>query len=356
MLGRSTRSAAYRDFRRAYNTWSAARPGPYQKVIRNAEDGRRAVREYFALLRETKFLDKPDDSFRLLLFPEFAFNVFEDISNPAERFSHGAHSPLNTETVEAIRDGFRAEAAKLPPGFLIAVGGIAHDTGEHAPDGKIMGMNVGFLIESGADRPYVIMSKYHHSVIDQWPDTFTPVPGSGPVDLEIADPRGGRPARLSFVICLDAAKGPFTRLMARADIIAISGYGIPAEWEREWLHNRRISEHAEVAANDSAPVGAITGKSGILAQAQVPRHPWLKGLHSLTGQNWLGDALLWAYDTFLGLRPDEALASDPGFVRLGTSRATKGGLYVTVSDERPLPPETVFDTERPAGSKDTDEG
>lgn len=342
MIYPSTRRTAYLDFRRYYRTWSVARPGPYQKVIYTSTDARLAMDEYLDLLTEADYFDKLDDSLRVVLFPEFGFNVRKNYGGSLDDeqldpYSHGAHTPLKTEAVTAILDAVRERASTLSPGVVFVIGGIAHDTGEKAPDGAIIGENVGFIVESGPERPLVTMSKYHHSEIDGWPEGYTLNPGTGPLDLTIADPSGGRPAQLSFFICLDASMGPFPQRMAQADLIAISGYGIPRDWDLDWLKKRKISAHAAIAANDSAPPGAITGKSGVLVQGEVAKHPVLKGMHTVVGEGWIGDALLWFYNACLGVRREDALATAPGFITVGTKRVKKGNLYATISPERLFP-------------------
>lgn len=330
----------YRNFRRTYKTISTVRLGPYPKAIYSLDAGRSAVSHYFSVMRQINALDKPDDDLCVILFPEFAFNgeVIEHKESgdgtTSSQLVHSAANPHSEETVRAIFDEIYAELSKLSPGFVVAAGGIAVDTGETLPSGKKKGMNVGAVLESH-EQTRVYFSKHNESGIDGWDSNLYEVqPGKGPIARTVKDPSGGRSATLGAVICLDMVKGPFSEEFRELDLVAVSSAGTP-DWRQMWIENSPVGAQTEIAVADSVIGGLIGG--GLYVRGESPKHPYLKGLHTLAGRGLLGDILLAAYDFFLAVRPGDALGSRPDYVIRGEKRYEVDGILVWTSDPRELP-------------------
>ncbi|WP_182875623.1 hypothetical protein [Microbispora sp. H10670] len=328
----------YRNFRRTYKTISTVRLGPYPKAIYSLDAGQSAVSHYFSVMRQIGALDKPDDDLRVILFPEFALNgVIEQGPGDGTTNSqlvHSAANPHSEETARAVFDEIHAQLSKLSPGFVVAAGGIAVDTGETLPSGKKKGMNVGAVLESH-EQTRVYFSKHNESGIDGWDSNRYEVqPGTGPIARTVKDSSGGRSATLGAIICLDMVKGPFSEEFRELDLVAVSSAGTP-HWRRMWIENSPVGAQTEIAVADSMMGGRIGG--GLFVRGESPKHPYLKGLHSLAGRGLLADILLAAYDFFLAVKPGDALGDRPDYVIRGEKRYSVDGILVWTSDPRELP-------------------
>lgn len=312
--------------------------GRYPHLIKTETDVDRLVeslRDIFRVATE----DVSAETVVVITMPEFGLNALPPSTSPdvfprmgdepLPTTTFGAHAPITVGLYDRFYDKIRLSLLEARPGIVFVSGGTAVDSGEVREDGKILGLNLAFAAESGADAHVMHFSKAHHDINDGWGakyGTGVPLTGAGP---QIGNFNG------MFMLgctCLDMKIAKLPGDVAKVWTVAAGTMGAAAGWEQRMLDEGvRKGTVFIVNENSSNADDAVyvTGLKGALVVGEVPEHPWLR---DIAAQGVWGDMLVGGYEWMFGLSKGARDAKRPGFLPLQTTTRLDKEMVVEIGE------------------------
>jgi hypothetical protein len=309
IVRRTPHTGALSTARRSYQTHRVAMLNNLNRSIKTIADGKAAIHEVFTFLELNQFLVELPGCLTVVSTPEFWAN---GQLGADKTWEFGAGDPLPLEIFEAMVAESREWTRRLPPGIVVVFGGVAIDTGLVAPDGKKIGANVSWIVESGPDGSLVYMNKANTSTIDGWDlDVFVPDAYGGgkvgPINFVVTDGRTGEKHVITVYCCLDMTEAlPPEKLPGDQVVMAVSA-GAPLLWKIAFTRRGVARGGATVAVNEG--VAALRGKSDHNGVFVATADPLLHDLFAEATRSGLEQEVIALRQAVVGYTPSKAAVS-----------------------------------------------
>jgi hypothetical protein len=341
---------------RSFSKVRIAQFGPHPKPIDTIESGEKAIDDIISFAKAQELFTNPTGQVTFATLPEFWANGWPN-ANGTEN-TYDAERTVSLATFSAIVQRVRLLAGQEAPGTVLIGGGVAVDTGKKLFSGKTLGVNVGFIVETGKAGKTALFSKKQHDKNDGWDeDKYSAAdpdyeswdkallgPGEiamnvGALVQPIEDPSGGRAVTFTVVICADMTSN-LPAQTPTSDLILATAHGTPWDWQSNWQSTGKVSEYALIAVNDSSGPFDVTGPQGVYRYGPVSKHPRLAGFHALADWAGFGDFVLAAYKWLFAMPSTEVLAKQFGFEQITTTTRQSDGLKVNIAGPRTIGPDS----------------